>query len=154
MKKEVLKPVPPEEGQWISNIFLRPKPNGKFRMILDLTILNYNIEYQHFKMFDLNSALYLLQKNTWMVSADLSGAYYSLPINLKHRKYLHFIWRDTLDEYQVLPNGLAPGPRYLTKLLKPVYSYLGELGHVCFPYIDDSFIIGNTKKDIITLFRI
>ena len=147
LKKGVLKCVCPEEGQWISNIFLRPKANGKFRMILDLTILNKNIEYQHFKMFNLKTALDLIKQDTWMASADLSDAYYSLPIQKAYKKYLRFEWRDFLYEYQVLPNGLAPGPRYFTKLLKPVYSYLGELGHVCFPYIDDSFIMGNTEEE-------
>lgn len=145
--KQVLKIVKPVDGQWISNIFLRPKSNGKFRMILDLTILNNNIEYQHFKMFNLNTALDLIEKDTWMASADLSDAYYSVPIDVKHKKYLRFYWGKNLYEYQVLPNGLAPGPRYFTKLLKPVYSRLGELGHVCFPYIDDSFIMGNTEEE-------
>ena len=55
--------------------------------------------------------------------------------------------RSVLTEYQVLPNGLAPGPRYFTKLFKPVYSFLEELGPVCFPYIDEGFIMGNTKDE-------
>jgi hypothetical protein len=29
-----------EQGEFVSNVFLRPKPNGKFRMILDLSKLN------------------------------------------------------------------------------------------------------------------
>ena len=44
---DILKIVEEEEGQWISNIFLRPKPNGKFRMILDLSELNKMIHYNH-----------------------------------------------------------------------------------------------------------
>ena len=38
LDKQVLKLVQLVDDQWISNIFLRPKPNGKFRMILELTL--------------------------------------------------------------------------------------------------------------------
>lgn len=65
--------------QWISNIFLHPKPNGKFRMILDLTELNKNINYEHFKM-----ALDLLNQNMWMIRDDLTDAYNSVPIKESH----------------------------------------------------------------------
>ena len=40
-----------------SHIFLRPKPNGEFRMILDLTELKKIVRYEHFKMFNLKTAL-------------------------------------------------------------------------------------------------
>lgn len=37
---------------------------------------------------------------------------------------------------------LSPGPRLFTKLLKPLNTFLG---HICFPYRDDSFILGRNK---------
>ena len=143
--KGVLKEVNHTEGEWISNIFLRPKQNGKFRMILDLTQLNKLVEYQHFKMFNLRTALDLIVKDCWMASADLTDAYYSLLITPEHRKFLRFVWRGALFEYQVLPNGLSPAPRFFTKILKPLYADMGRKGHVSFPYIDDSFVMGKTK---------
>ena len=146
LDKAVLKVVKEVHGQWVSNIFLRPKPNGKFRMILDLTELNKCIHYEHFKMFNLRTALDLLEQGMWMASADLTDAYYSVPITKSQRKYLRFRWKTNLYEYQVLPNGLSPGPRIFTKLLKPIYAEMGENGHVCFPYLDDSFVVGKTEK--------
>ena len=146
IEKQVLKYVEKEEGQWISNIFLRPKSNGKFRMILDLTELNKLIPYEHFKMFSLKTALDLIQEGDWMASADLSDAYYTIPINENYKKFLRFQWKGNTLEYQVLPNGLSPGPRIFTKLLKPLYAEMGERGHVSFPYIDDSFVMGKNEK--------
>ena len=145
LDKAVLKTVNDVQGQWVSNIFLRPKPNGKFRMILDLTELNKNIQYEHFKMFNLKTALELLEPGMWMASADLTDAYYSVPISQAQKKFLRFRWEGKLFEYQVLPNGLSPGPRIFTKLLKPIYGDMGEQGHICFPYLDDSFVVGYTK---------
>ena len=38
-----------EEDQYISNIFIVPKPNGKYRPIINLRYLNFFIRYEHFK---------------------------------------------------------------------------------------------------------
>ena len=42
-----------EQVQFIPNVFLRPKQNGGFRLILDLTEFNKGVDYQHFKMTSL-----------------------------------------------------------------------------------------------------
>ena len=146
IQKGVLQPVLDEPGQVISNIFLRPKKDGSYRMILDLTWLNKFIEYQHFKMSGLNTAKEMLRRNCWMASIDLKDAYYSVPIAYQDRKYLRFRWRNVLYQYTVMPNGLACAPRYFTKLLNPVFAFLRNNGHECFQYIDDSFIVSDTKE--------
>ena len=45
------------KNQFISNIFIRPKSNWKYRLILNLTKLNQSVNYQHFKMESLNTAM-------------------------------------------------------------------------------------------------
>ena len=49
LQKKVIVPARNEPGQFISTIFLRPKP-GSNRMILNLKQLNKSVEYEHFKM--------------------------------------------------------------------------------------------------------
>ena len=44
-----------------------------------------------------------------MAVLDLKDAYYSVPINPQHRKYLRFEFKDTVYEFTCLPNGLASG---------------------------------------------
>ena len=44
------------------------------------------------------------------------------------------------------PNGLAFCPRKFTKLLKPVYSTLRNLGHLSVAYIDDSYLQADTYE--------
>ena len=147
LDKGVLKPVNDTEGQVLSNIFLRPKKDGSYRMILDLTWVNKHIEYQHFKMFSLHTAKDMMRKNCWMASIDLKDAYYSVPIAVQDRKFLRFRWKNVLYEYTVMPNGLACAPRYFTKLLNPVFAHLRQMGHECFQYIDDSFIAADTYQE-------
>jgi len=145
--KGVVKTAVHTPGEFISNLFLRPKPNGEFRMILDLTKLNKQVEYKHFKMFSLHTARQLITPGAFMASIDLQDAYYSVPIAEEHRKFLRFIWREQLFEYTCLPNGLAPCPRIFTRLLKPIFSVLGDRGFTLFPYIDDSFIVAPSQAE-------
>jgi hypothetical protein len=144
LDKGVVEEVEHEEGEFISSVFLRPKPNGSHRLILDLTRMNENVEYQHFKMTSLQTAIDMLRPGAYMGSVDLRDAYYSLRIKPEDRKYLRFVWNDTLYEFVGMPNGLSCAPRVFTKVLTPVYANLREKGHECFPYIDDSFIIADT----------
>ena len=79
-----------------------------------------------------------------MASVDLRDAYYSIPIDTEHQKYLKFHWRGKLLEFTCLPNGLCCAPRLFTKVLKPVYATLRRKGHLNVGYIDDSYLQGDT----------
>ena len=146
LSKGIIEEVELVQGQVISNIFLRPKKDGSFRLILDLTWTNLHVEYEHFKMHSLQTALHMMRPDCWMGSIDLKDAYYSVLIREKNRKFLRFRWRNRLFEFRVLPNGLACAPRIFTKLLSPVFAHLRERGHECFPYIDDSFVVADSEE--------
>ena len=113
-----------EEGEFISNVFLRPKKDGSFRMILNLKDLNTNINI-----------------------IDLRDAYYSVPIAKEHQKYLKFMWQGNLYQFTCLAQGLSSAPRLFTKLMKPVFSFLRELGHLSSGYLDDSFLLGYSPEE-------
>ena len=50
IQKEVIVEVQHSHDEFISSVFLRPKPNGTKRMILNLKDVNEFIVYHHFKM--------------------------------------------------------------------------------------------------------
>ena len=134
------------KNQFISNIFIRPKNNGKYKLILNLAKLNENINYRHFKKESLNTAMHLISKNRYFASVDLCDAYYSVPIGSEHRKYLRFTWKQQTYQFTCLPNGLACTPRLFTKLMKPVYASLRSAGFISVAYIDDSLLISDTAE--------
>ena len=134
-------------NQVISNIFLRPKKDGGHRLILDLTWVNLHVEYEHFKMHSLQTAKNMMRRDCWMGSIDLKDAYYSVPITEEHRRFLRFRWKGKLYQFRVMPNGLACAPRVFTKILNPVFAKLRERGFEGFPYIDDSFVVGDKWED-------
>jgi hypothetical protein len=63
---------------FLSNIFVGPQKNRELRVILNLR--KKFIPYQHFKMDRLESAVYLVSKDSFFVSIDLRHAYLSVPI--------------------------------------------------------------------------
>ena len=77
-----------EEGKFISPTFLRSKPDGTNRVILNFKTLNQTLEYNHFKMEAIHSVAYLIQQNYYMLKIGLKEAYYSVKILEEHTKYL------------------------------------------------------------------
>ena len=119
LAKGVITKCERETDEYISPIFIRQKPDGSRRLILNLKNLNEDMPYTHFKMKTLQSVLSLITPGCYLLSLDLKDAYHSVPIHLNHTKFLKFIWKNQLYKFLVLPNGLCCDPRKLTKLMKP-----------------------------------
>ena len=61
LKQEgVIKETHLEDEEIISPIFITPKKDGNYRLILNLKYLNQYIEYSHFKMYGLQEILELV----------------------------------------------------------------------------------------------
>ena len=114
LQKEVIKPARNEPGQFICTIFLRSKPDGTHRMIVNLKQLNRSVKYEHFKMDTLWPVIRMMKPNCYMASIDIKDAYYSVPIAVSDQKYLKFVWQGILYQFTCFPNGLALCPRKFT----------------------------------------
>ena len=145
--KGVVEPASHENDEIISNVFLRKKPDGSHRLILNLKDFNSFVKYQKFKMDTLNTILNLMSDNCFMASVDLKDAYYSIPVAKEHRKYLRFIFEGQLYQFTCLPNGLSSCPRKFTKVLKPPLSTLHKLGNISMAYLDDIYLQGKTYEE-------
>lgn len=135
-----------EGWKFVSNIFVRPKPNNKFRLIIDLSPLNKFILKEHFKMDNLQSAVELMRPGVYISSIDLRDAYYTLPIAEEFKPYICFQWSGKIFMFHVMPFGLTSAPRFFTKIMKPAMSALRKKGISVFNYIDDLFIVGDSKS--------
>ena len=143
LEQKVIEVSNEEKYQFMSNVFLRPKKDGSFRMILNLINFNSTLPYHHFKMDSVQTCICLVTPGVFMASLDLKDAYYSVPVSLESRKFLKFRWNNTLYQYTCLPNGLCSAPRIFTKLMKPVLSYLRAQGFLCSIYLDDLYLQGD-----------
>jgi len=134
------------QGEFVSKIFLVPKPDGTSRFILNLKKLNKFVKNEHFKMEDYRTVQKLMTRSCYFASIDLKEAYNLIPISIKHRKFLRFMWKGKLYEFTCLPFGLSSGPRVFTKLLKLVIAVLRTNGVVLVIYLDDMLVFGSCRE--------
>ena len=146
LEKEAISPTEATDG-FVSNVFLVPKKEDKWRLILNLKALNTYTVCEHFKMEDIRSVKDLLVRGDYMCKLDLKDAYLSVPITAAHRRYLQFQWQGVTYQYNALPFGLATAPRVFTKLLKPVLAHLRAMGLRIVAYLDDILLIGRNRTE-------
>ena len=71
---------------WVSNIFLVPKCQGGFCMILNLKELNKFVKYTKFKMDHVDKVISLLRPLDFMGSLDLTAAYGQVQLDNRYKK--------------------------------------------------------------------
>ena len=147
-----------KKDQFISNIFIVPKPNGKVRPVINLRELNLFITNEHFKQETFPVVLDMIQPNDFFTKLDLSDAYFSLLIHPSFQKYLKFRWQGQVYKFVCLPFGLSSAPRVYTKVLKPIYRWFRQQGFHCSYYMDDSFNMHQDqfvcKENVFTMARV
>ena len=119
--KEIKQPL--KKG-WISNIFLVPKKDGGYRLILNLKGLNKHIKYQKFKMENIENLAQMLRPLDWLCSVDIKSAYSHLPMSKRYFPYLQFSWKNRHFYYSSLPFGIANGPILFVRVTKGIMNFL------------------------------
>ena len=153
-KRAVERVQNPETPGFYSRIFLVPKKNGKFRLILDLSLLNRYIEKQAFKMETVKSVRQAMRLNDWAVSIDLTDAYLHVPIHRQSRKYLRFVHEDQVYHFSALPFGMSLRPLIFSKLMDVIAAFLRQRAISVFPYLDDWLIKNLIHNRLITQTKI
>lgn len=153
LRIQAVKLVPECKGQFISSVFLVPKPDGSHRFILNLKRLNEYLVSPHFKMEDQRTVQKLLCRNDFMAKIDLKDAYYLIKIKESHQKYLRFRFRNNIYEFCCMPFGLTSAPRVFTKLLKPVIHILRKQKIKSVIYLDDFLIMNESYENCLENIR-
>ena len=130
------------------------KKERKFRLILDLSLLNRYIEKQAFKMETVKSVRQAMRLNDWAVSIDLTDAYLHVPIHRQSRKYLCFVHEDQVYHFSALPFGMSLSPLIFSKLMDVIAAFLRQCAISVFPYLDDWLIKNLIHNRLITQTKI
>ena len=137
-KKQALERVVVKSSlAFYNRLFLVPKPNGKWRPILDLSKLNLFVATSTFKMETPETIRLSLQKGEWVTSLDFSDAYFHIPIAQRSRKFLRFHLNKVSFQFTSLPFGLATAPLEFTKVVKEVKLMAQARGVRIHLYLDD-----------------
>ena len=138
-KKAIIQCSDNVPGQYLSNIFMIPKRDFGWRMILNLKSFNRFATYVHFKMSTLNHILSHISPFTYMAVFDFCDAYLTIPIAGEHVKFLRFRFNGLVFKHVVLPFGISSAPRKFTKLLVPILTFFRRQAIVIIAYLDDGF---------------
>lgn len=151
IKKGAVVTVAPSglEKGFYSNLFLVPKPDGRMRPVINLKALNLWVRPQHFKMEGIHTLREIVAQDDWLAKLDLKDAYFTVPIDQEHRKFLRFVVDEIQYQFTCLPFGLSCAPWAFTKVLKPVAAFLRSLGVRLIVYIDDMLVIGKSPAEVV-----
>ena len=120
-----------------NRLFLVPKPNNKWRPILDLSHLNQFLKVEKFKMETPETIRTSLLQGGWVTSVDFKDAYFHIPIQKHSRKYLRFQVQDQTYQFKALPFGLSTAPMEFTVITKEVKLMAMHKGIRIHQYLDD-----------------
>ena len=120
-----------------NQLFLVPKPDNKWRPILDLSNLNPFLKTKKFKMETPETIRTSLQKGEWVTSIDFKDAYFHIPIHEQSRKYLIFHIQGQNYQFKALPFGLSTAPMEFTIIAKEVKLMAIQNGIRIHQYLDD-----------------
>ena len=107
-------------------LFLRQKPSGEWRPIIDLKDLNSCIANSTFHMESARSIQQSMNPDESACSIDLIDAYFHIPIHPKFRKYLRIAVLGKVYQFKAMPFGLKIAPRIFTKVMLEVAKSSGK----------------------------
>ena len=122
---------------FFNRLFLVPKPNNKWRPMLDVSKLNLFLKTEKFKMETLETIRTSLQQGEWVTSIDFKDAYFHIPIQEQSRKYLRFHVQGQTYQFKALLFGLSTAPLEFTVVAKEVKLMAIHKGIRIHQYLDD-----------------
>ena len=132
---------------FFNRLFLVPKPNNKWRPILDLSKLNLFLKVEKFKMETPETIRTSLQQGEWVTSVDFKDAYFHIPIQEQSKKYLRFHIQGRTYQFKALPFGLSTAPMEFTVIAKEVKLMAAHQGIRIHQYLDDWLVRARSKQD-------
>ena len=131
---------------FFNRLFLVPKPNNKWRPILDLSRLNVFLKTEKFKMETPETIRTSLQQGEWVTSIDFKDAYFHIPIQEQSRKYLRFHVQGQTYQFKALPFGLSTAPLEFTVVAKEVKLMATFKGIRIHQYLDDWLVRARSHR--------
>ena len=129
-----------------SRLFLVPKPGKKWRPVIDLSVLNSHLTVPTFKMETAEVIRNSICKGEWVVSVDLTDAYFHIPIHQRSQKLLRFHVGGRSFQFRALPFGIATAPIEFTRVVKEVKLMLQNMGIRIHQYLDDWLLRAPTQQ--------
>ena len=130
----------------VINPVIVDKKKGKLRMCIDTRFPNAYLAAPAFKNETIETVIALIiQKNDYLLSTDISKAYYCVPLHESIQKYFCFEHVGLVICPKVLIFGLNEAPFYFNKIIREMVKFCRNLGIRMTSYFDDQLWATQTK---------
>ena len=126
-----------EKPRYLSPVGCVAKKSGGYRLITDFRKLNSYCQSCSFKQEDIRTVADIIDSQDYLTSVDLKDGFYHIRVQDSHQELLSFQFEGRYFSYVSLPFGFALSPYYFSKVLRPVVTYLRQLGVKLVLYVDD-----------------
>ena len=147
--KGAIEEIPDNSSGFYNRLFLVLKALGKWKPILAVSRLNNFVVKTKFSVETTQSVLNSIQKGNWMVSMDVSDAYFHIPIHQFSRKYLRFTFNLKTYQFGALCFGLTTAPQVFIRVLAPLAKIVHLAGFQILLYLDDWLVIGRSREEVL-----
>ena len=154
VNKNAIEPVENQNSLGFYNrLFLVPKPDNRWRPILDLSTLNTFLDVGSFKMETPETIRTSLQAGEWVTSIDFKDAYFHIPIHSQSRKYMRFHLQGRSYQFKALPFGLSTAPMEFTVVAKKVKLMALQRGIRIHQYLDNWLVRASSPIPVSSIHR-
>ena len=131
--------------EWISNVVLVKKANGKWRMCVDFTDLNKACPKDSFPLSKIDQLVDSTAGHSLLSFMDAFSRYNQISMNEQDEESTTFITNMGLFYYRMMPFGLKNARATYQRLVNKVFKPL--IGHTIEVYVDDMITKSREPKD-------
>lgn len=122
------------------------KKTPKKRLILDLSRLKKDVNYEKIKFEDCKTALDYFEEGFYCIKFDLKSGNHHIDIYEEYQTYLGFQWDNKYHCFTVLPFGLSSAPFIFIKCLRHLVRFLRKSGIMIVFCLDDGLAFASTES--------
>ena len=131
--------------EWVRRAFLVPKPNGKWRLVIDYRYVNTQLKGQNFPIPIIEDQIANQHGNFIWTLVDLEDGFDQMHAEQDSCKYTAFITPFGVYQWRVLPMGVKVAPQWFQRMVD--YILTRAAVDSSRPYIDD--VLTGTHKHLV-----
>ena len=136
-----------ETSPYESPCFLKLKPSGDWRLLVDYRKVNEKILKNNDRVPRVEEIWTALRDMKYFTTLDLNQGFFQLPLDEKSKKYTGINVGGVGYVFNCVPQGLSASPCIFQKVMTDIFHDL--LFVKCIVYLDDIVIFGKTLEEVI-----
>ena len=148
LTRKIIREITSPQLLFFSHIFLVPKKDQSFRLIIDLSLLNKYLVIPSFKMESVTNIASNITEPLWGCTIDLTDAFFHVPIHWFFQMFFAFVVDNRIFVFQFMPFGLSIAPWTFTRIIKPVKALVHKLSIRLHSFLDDFFLLASSPEGL------